>query len=180
MVIEYVLLLPEEGAAPDMHKEAALAGMEIIAQRFEDSNARTMAEYPELKSEQFKKITWDETAMRGQRQSAELFFSEPDAYYEDKPGRYDKVIRWVPNQDYAYAFLDPPYGNPLVTSDWRTLNGMLFSIPGKLEIMNWANEWATEWSNYFEEGDEWWGTFFWTVFDPVQNMYIVIAASATD
>tara|TARA_R100001132_G_scaffold27455_1_gene33721 strand:- start:17013 stop:17204 length:192 start_codon:yes stop_codon:yes gene_type:complete len=41
-------------------------------------------------------------------------------------------------------------------------------------------QWPTNWSNYFEAGDEWWGSFLWSVSNPDGNQIVVIAASTTD
>jgi hypothetical protein len=40
--------------------------------------------------------------------------------------------------------------------------------------------WSDEWSNYFDAGKEWWGTFYWTIYNSETNTIIVIGASATD
>lgn len=38
----------------------------------------------------------------------------------------------------------------------------------------------TDWSNYFDAGKEWWGTFYWTVFNKKNNTIMVLGASETD
>ena len=91
-------------------------------------------------------------------------------------------------QDYMYAFIDPPY--PLLTPGeykrlpeadilwiFNDINALLFdSFQPELVIYVWS----ADWSDYFDEGQEWWGSFLWTVYNPQQNFIVVIAASATD
>jgi hypothetical protein len=104
-------------------------------------------------------MVWDTAAMKGQLISPEQFFAKPEK------GQFS----------YAYAFLDPPQGSSYTFSDFEKLNALLFS-GNDLEIWQWDNDF----SNYFDEGKEWWGTGFWTVYDKKQDCFIVIGASATD
>jgi hypothetical protein len=55
-------------------------------------------------------------------------------------------------------------------------NEFLFDNINKLIIYSWQ----TNCSNYFDAGKEWWGSFFWTVYNPTKKWYIGIAASTTD
>ena len=104
-------------------------------------------------------LVWDTGAMKGQPISVEQFFSKPIK------GQFS----------YAYAFLEPPQGNSYTFADFEKLNTLLFSGMD-LEVWQWDNGF----SNYFDEGKEWWGTGFWTVYDRKQDCFIVIGASATD
>ncbi|MEZ4369625.1 MAG: hypothetical protein R3B07_02340 [Polyangiaceae bacterium] len=42
------------------------------------------------------------------------------------------------------------------------------------------HEWSTDWSNFFDAGREWWGTFCWTIEDPLRKWTTAILASSTD
>ena len=85
-------------------------------------------------------------------------------------------------QGYCYAFASPPYGvhayNEVTVDEvFLALNKYLFSdftVP--LEIY----EWSTNWHEYFVEGQDWWGSFLWTVYNPQQKFIAVITASTTD
>lgn len=68
------------------------------------------------------------------------------------------------------------YGNILLLKDWEELKDILFPNRDNLTIYTWN----TEWSNYFDDGLEWWGAYFWTIFDSVLNTFIVIGASTSD
>jgi len=41
-------------------------------------------------------------------------------------------------------------------------------------------KWSDDWSNYFDSGKEYWGTFFWTLYNKTTQEITVIAALATD
>jgi len=57
------------------------------------------------------------------------------------------------------------------------INNELFGgLSEDLEIY----EWSTEWSNYFEEGNDWWGSYLWTVHNRETNTWVAIGASETD
>jgi len=90
---------------------------------------------------------------------------------------------------YWYAFLEPPHGTgPVVKDgktvrskygpeDFRTVNEALF--PEGTEQLT-VYEWPTDWSDYFDDGNEWWGAGCWSVYDAKLDRYAVILASSTD
>ena len=73
--------------------------------------------------------------------------------------------------NYRGAFLNPPCGNDYNDADFDKINGT-----DGLEIY----EWTTNWSEYFDEGNEWWGSLCLTVYDKSIERFAVIMASATD
>ncbi len=76
-------------------------------------------------------------------------------------------------------FFDPPYGVPYNKTDFYLLNAALFPIPLKkdpLQIMSWSGDFT----NYFDQGNEWWGTALWSIYDPLMQRYVIIGASLTD
>ena len=82
----------------------------------------------------------------------------------------------------AYAFLNPPYGFHINKNLYDTgaffLNccDTLFTDLSQIEVY----EWSTDCSNYFDIGKDWWGTFFYTVYNPLRDCYIGIVASESD
>jgi hypothetical protein len=40
--------------------------------------------------------------------------------------------------------------------------------------------WSIDCTHYFEVGKEWWGSYFWTVYNPTKNIYIGIIGSDSD
>ena len=84
--------------------------------------------------------------------------------------------------NFIYAFMEPPHsistGKSIKDKGQYLLDFMefFFSDYRNIEIMKWSSEC----SPYFNAGKEWWGTYFWTVFDPKNNWYIGICGSETD
>lgn len=83
---------------------------------------------------------------------------------------------------FAYAFLDPPYSFMCGKTIFEKGNffldfcRLLFTDISQIEVYKWS----TDSSNYFDKGKEWWGAFFWTVYNPYWDRYIGIIASETD
>ncbi len=78
---------------------------------------------------------------------------------------------------YRRAFLKPPYGCNYTEADFDKVNATLFPRgTDALEIY----EWSTDWSAYFDDGHEWWGTLCLSIYDPSQERFVIIFASATD
>ena len=83
---------------------------------------------------------------------------------------------------FVYAFLDPPYSFMCGKTIFEKGNffldfcRLLFTDISQIEVYRWS----TDSSNYFNQGKEWWGCFFWTVYNPYWDRYIGIIASTTD
>lgn len=158
IVIDYVILQNDKlYRGIEQHKRAAINGMQIIAKRYKDK-------YQYI-------IQIDESKMLGVPCSTNDFFE-------------DGI-----EAPYQHSFLDPPYGNVLNKEDFFNVNNILFSDIKNIEIYDWCSGidwnppdayWQYEWSNYFQDGLEWWGIIFYTVYDEVTDMFIIIAASTTD
>ncbi|WP_461613482.1 hypothetical protein [Clostridium sp. Marseille-QA1073] len=158
IVIDYVILQNDEpDCGIEEHKQAAINAMEIIAKRYKNK-------YQYI-------IQIDESKMRGVPYSTDEFFE-------------DRI-----EAPYQHSFLDPPYGSVLKKEDFWHVNNILFSNIYNLEIYDWCSGidwsvpdayWEHKWSNYFDDGLEWWGVIFFTVYDKVTEMFTIIAASATD
>ena len=80
----------------------------------------------------------------------------------------------------AYAFSSPPYRISLSAEEAGTLFAKFLNniICGSSKSIIY--EWPTNWSNYFEAGEEWWGSFLWSLSNPNGNQIVVMAASTTD
>lgn len=77
---------------------------------------------------------------------------------------------------YSKAFLSPPYGPSLpereATILFRALNAILFdNFSEEIEIYQWRSS---------GPGDEWWGSYCYTVLSPKRNCMVVLLASETD
>ncbi len=79
--------------------------------------------------------------------------------------------------NYRKAFLCPPHGNSYTDSDFDRVNEVLFPCGTEwIEVYRWT----TDWSDYFDEGNEWWGSLCLTIYDQTLERFVVIMASATD
>lgn len=180
-VLDYVILEGNDSyLGEESHKQAAIEAMKVIAKRWDDYAFDSIKNDPycsKFERKDFPIININEDKIHGTLYSSEQFFAKPvDSYYIDKPKR--KSRSWSAEQysSYAYSFLEPPYGNALLLKDWEDLNNILFQNKDKLIIYNWN----TEWTNYFESGLEWWGAYYWTVYDNKLSTFVVIGASSTD
>ncbi|MDH6307109.1 hypothetical protein M2451_002343 [Dysgonomonas sp. PFB1-18] len=83
---------------------------------------------------------------------------------------------------FIYALIQPPYsmsfGETLKDRGEYVLNffDLLFDNLDKIVVYKWS----TDCNPYFNAGKEWWGAYFWTVYNPVKDIYIGIVASTTD
>jgi hypothetical protein len=81
---------------------------------------------------------------------------------------------------YADAFAEPPYS---FTGD-RLSVGTFFNEFNQAVLGDWDTleifAWNIDSSNYFLAGQDWWGSFFWTVYCPQHNWYVGIVYSSTD
>ena len=107
--------------------------------------------------------------------------------YDDVENQNNVVTVYQNNKDYvtqgyADAFLSPPHSfagkmtNFEIGRLFLEFNQFLFDDINKITVYSWP----TDCSNYFEAGKEWWGSFFWTVYNPIKDWYVGIAASTTD
>ena len=86
------------------------------------------------------------------------------------------------NGGFSNAFLEPPYGVGFgktireVGEYFLDFVDFLFSDVNTIS----AFEWSTDCSSFFDAGKEWWGSYFWTVYNPTKNWYIGMVASETD
>jgi len=103
-----------------------------------------------------------------------------------------------PSAKLAYALLEPPYNLSIkINAEWNTYNYYEIKtikytevyksfIKNLLCITNLNQdeikifEWSDNWSDFFDDGKEWWGTFYWTIYNKRNNTIIVLGASSTD
>lgn len=81
----------------------------------------------------------------------------------------------------SHAFLDPPYplsgtSNEQSAAFFTWLDMLFDGLQGDCVIFRWSD--AS--SNYFEEGRDWWGTYFWTVHAAGTDRIVGLVASTSD
>ncbi|MDO4877824.1 MAG: hypothetical protein Q3966_00820 [Neisseria sp.] len=83
---------------------------------------------------------------------------------------------------FCHAFLNPPY-TPQFGKSARETGGYFLDfcrrLFGGLDDIE-AYTWDTACSDCFDEGRDWWGAYFWTVYSPQNGRYTGIMGSATD
>lgn len=83
---------------------------------------------------------------------------------------------------FIHTLMEPPYnmklGKDILKRGEYVLDFMdyFFSDINKITIYTWN----TDCSVIFDAGKEWWGSYFWTIYNPMKNWYIGIIASETD
>lgn len=99
-------------------------------------------------------------------------------------GRGSPIPPVASGGQFAYAFLDPPYGlrsTPLQTHRmFEEIRDYILPPGRKHLIFDWTDPRLQEASPYFSMGMDWWGVFLLTVHVPDFKRMVVIAASTSD
>ncbi|HSN86963.1 MAG TPA: hypothetical protein VL025_09415 [Thermoanaerobaculia bacterium] len=184
-VIDYVVFtgLQDRVASPAEHREAALLAMDEIKRQIERPPSCFTLRVLHPPGEP-RLITAREFAGPFYDWRTEALVSpwskgEVDPSPLQEPPRepaYDFATR-----GYAQAFGDPPHGLWL---QGEPLNELFTAINDRLwgglhEALD-VRSWPTDWCNYFDEGHEWWGSFYWTVHSERTGLLVTVAASSTD
>lgn len=158
---------------------AAVEGLKIFGQKIEENwlakKDDLLAKYPKFNFEKRFRIN---------------IFNEPtgELISFEKFVGFDFQNQPVNIKDYqgcalAYALLEPPYGIRVEidakygTSEYHIIKTKKYTSLYKMFLNNFVMlseyskedfiiySWSDDWSNYFDAGKEWWGTFYWTVFN---------------
>ncbi|MGY3777090.1 hypothetical protein [Isobaculum melis] len=178
-VLDYIFFQIDDYQGIETHQSAAIEGMKKIASRRMLSRAKSLeirrGSKQHFSNEELLK-NWQQVygtttysilpkLMKAERVTPTDFFKE----YQRVDAEYE--------ESYCYAFTYPSTGeNPTGRKDFKKLNQLLFPNQQDLIIYRWNDDW----SDYFDAGKEWWGTFYWTIYDPSTNRMTVIGASTTD
>ncbi|MBH5329540.1 hypothetical protein H9Q10_07655 [Eikenella sp. S3360] len=103
-------------------------------------------------------------------------------YHDSQASAEPALARRQPDTAFCHAFLNPPYPPQFGASPREVGEYFLRfcrQLFGKLSDIE-AYAWNTDCSSYFDDGREWWGAYFWTVYSPGNGRYTGIAGSATD
>lgn len=158
LLLDYVLLsFDEEYCGIESHKKAVIESISIL-------NARERVGNNLIRPRFFVK----EERMHCMKYSTEDFFCDGNI----------RNRKTSSHMTYWRAFSKPPYGIPYSREDFHKINHSLFPVQFRsdLEIYSWNDDF----SNYFDDGKEWWGTAFWSIYDKWMKRFIMIGASLTD
>lgn len=190
-VVAYVRLrLKADYEGKASHRAAALHGMEEIIlhmkKYFEELDKRLQEDFkddPAYKEHDYSfDENIDEAKLIGSSYPLELFFARSNDVLSE-PRFAHNQNKYRINPDYIYhlyvdAFCQPPYfSNISHIKDWDDVNSELFPCREKLEIYSWNDNW---YDYFFGSGKEWWGCFYWTVYDRETKIFTIVAASTTD
>ncbi|GAA4435539.1 hypothetical protein [Bremerella cremea] len=119
-----------------------------------------------------------ELIVDGKRDYPNCFFY---AHAEPKPANILPRIDGGISDGLAYAMSSPPYRLDETPEEVdRMLQSMLHGLLNDLADDPLLLSWPTDWCNYFDAGNEWWGSFLWSVGVPAWQQIVVMAASSTD
>lgn len=166
LLLDYVLLsFDEEYCGIESHKKAVIESISILNARERVGNNMNHPQF-----------FVNEERMYCMKYSAENFFCDSNNSWEISG---NSRIRETPSHmTYWWAFSKPPYGISYSQEDFHKINHSLFPVQFRrdLEIYSWNDDF----SNYFDDGKEWWGTAFWSIYDKWMKRFIIIGASLTD
>lgn len=118
---------------------------------------------------------------KGKKNGKQWYF-DFDKYEYDEPKTKLKEKGIEHNSGYIQAFFFPPHGMKLGDNEKEALkffndfSNKFFDSYKELEIFTWS----VDCTHFFEIGKEWWGCYFWTVYNPIKNIYIGILGSDSD
>jgi hypothetical protein len=83
---------------------------------------------------------------------------------------------------FIHTLMEPPYNLKLDKEILKRGEYLLDFLKYFFDDLNQITiyAWDTNCSAIFESGNEWWGSYFWTVYNPTKKWYIGIIASETD
>lgn len=160
MQLDYVLLTDDQPyCGYESHKNAVLAAIAALDRRVRVGNSLA---HPPLTAEPEKMCcVWE---------SPETLFSIAD---------HGRTVGNLPlEKTYWEAYMYQPYPHPYGIAGFEKINAVLFPVLTRqtLEVYRWSGNF----SNYFDQGNDWWGTAMWSIYDPVSLRYTVIGASLID
>lgn len=199
--------LHEDVCSEVTHCQAILAGMKLIQRRW-DKHFEEVAVRSKSKRSDYLQIQFNEDfvkSIRGKRISQVEFlgprydferqglivcgkesFLNEFFFYRD-PATHENILPKGKINDnelgagFAYAFSSPPYPVQLESEELGELfEEFLSFVFNGVSEKSIIFEWPTNWCNYFEAGDEWWGSFLWSFATPNSSQILVITASSTD
>lgn len=166
--IDYVPIPITEYRTETSHKEAVIFASELISRSYKNEGAVHL----------HFSMTNNLEKLSSQPISLRDFWGTDDVI----PVQILENAWSLPKTDgYKPAFYHPPHGMSLQQDEkdnlFQSINSILFGSSSKdCSIF----EWTTNWSNYFDAGNEWWGSFLWSVYSNETKILTVLAVSATD
>lgn len=172
--VDFVFFHLESLSDDDLHQQAALTGMYVLSARADAWRQSHLPSEPWPVS--VNDLTFTFSVNPQAMQSFTVTLAEFFAPEIEKTFIGDEVsAMWG---GFREAFLDPPYGLNPHAAEAELLYAKVseFLTAGSPEIRRWS----ADWSNYFYQGKEWWGTYYWTILNREAGWIAVVGASTTD
>jgi hypothetical protein len=118
---------------------------------------------------------------KGKKNGKHWYFDFDNHEYDEQKGKL-KAKGIEHNRGFIQAFFFPPNGMNLgekesdVLKYFDDFTKTYFDEMKALIIYAWS----INCTHFFEFGKKWWGSYFWTVYNPTKNIYIGIVGSDSD
>ncbi|MEI7410978.1 hypothetical protein [Pectobacterium aroidearum] len=207
-VVEFFLVDKNgSGECEESYREAAILGLKALKQKnnlyFE--RLLQLPDYRNRARAEFFDVTIDESEIHGHEISLKEFMGNNFSIEKrrlmlrGKTPRFLNEYFWVGEEEssknaikysefnlsgfsgYSDAFVEPPYN---LSGTHQEINKMFWDVANNLfggfgeNCRIWS--WSTDCSNYFDAGNEWWGTYFYTYSSLDKSYIVVLFASSTD
>jgi len=206
--VNYFLAIRETSDTDEYlaHRQTALLALEVEQKEINDfSKGRLLnTNNKAIKTEDCYWVEIDEEKLQGKSISLQQFFGWHysverhqaairgrssdhlnDYFWAGAEENLNNVLKnksiYNVEQGYAYAFFEPPYGMQGTATEKENLFHCvekLFFDQYDVNANIWS--WSAECSNYFDAGNEWWGTYFYTYSLPDSDSILGIIASTSD
>lgn len=176
VTIDFALLRPTGNSEFEMHRQAAIASMRLFSARLDCYFEELSKETRKPRSE-YLSISIAPESLQGAEISIDEFLGDGFDLTTRKLTKSGDHLMNVERPGLVYAVCCPPHPVVNPESVLLTVLSRLFDwFDGGARIFRWNDAW----SNYFDDGKEWWGTFYWTVHLPGKHQIVCVGASTTD
>ena len=182
--LHYIFLKTENKSNEsfETHKKVAIASMnkikEIMFNGIKNNLSKKKSKEITVENWPYFMVEIYEEKMNAEKIKCNRFWEEK-GYYEKCSSDGIEYGSWV--HGYKSAFFEPIFPIKISIEEqeklFNDINNKYLSPfnDENLEIYSWNDDW----SNYFDSGKEYWGTFFWTIYNKEKEIFIAIGASTT-
>jgi hypothetical protein len=172
----------------DSHRDAAIAALQKIGKDWAEHAVKASKEHkmPIAKFFVLKIDLGKAMSSQSKRITPQEFLGP---HYDFQTCRLFDKQSYSDFAGYAYAFWQPPYGlcdfrppakRVSVQEATELFHEINQEVLGGVTPQSIIYQWPVDWSNFFDAGQEWWGSFLWTFANPGTQRIVVLAASTTD
>lgn len=139
----------------------------------------------ELSVDEFLGFDYDweneEPKFKGKKIEGQWYFDFDNYEYDESKRKLElKGLKY--NRGFIQAFFFPPLGMSFGKDKSDAIESFniftRINFGGLRELKIYA--WSVDCTHFFKFGKEWWGSYFWTVHNPLKNIFIGIVGSDSD